>query len=137
RKFTDLKEFNVTRPVEDAQRFLEILRNFDNIQTLSFQGDQPQELFDQLPEHSVVQRLTIEREPLDVRFLLRLKNLLFLELHCSIDAETVGKVFEELAYLSPFKFRLNNELVSIETDHSKRFRILVDGDWKEAADLNA
>ena len=137
KKFTDLKEFNVTRPVQDAQRFLALLRNFNNIQTLSFKGDQPQELFDRLPEHSVIQRLTIEREPSDFRFLLRLKNLLYLELHCSIDAETVGKVFEELPYLSPFKFILNNELISIETDHSKRFRILVDGDLKEAADLNA
>lgn len=67
----------------------------------------PQELFDQLPGHCVIQSPKIHKRELDLNlgFLFRLKTLISLELpYCSIDAETIRKVFEELPFLSSFRF---------------------------------
>ena len=40
----------VDKTVQDRQRFLDILKSFDYISELLFDCDQPQELFDRLPE---------------------------------------------------------------------------------------
>ena len=71
--FTDLNRIKVD---EDIERFLNVLKNFDNISDLQFQCDQPQDLFDRLPEHCAIQSLTIENVKIsDFRFLSRLNHL--------------------------------------------------------------
>ena len=84
-------------------------------------GEQPQQLFDRLPEHSDVQLLSIASEPSDFRFLFRLNHLI--DLGCSIDAETIWKVFEELQFLSEFRFK---QQIGLYSNHSKRFEVRLD-----------
>ena len=65
-RFPRLRKIVTYRPVQDVQRFLDGLKNFDNIVQLAFLGErQPQDLFDRLPEHCAVQELTIRRAPSD------------------------------------------------------------------------
>ena len=140
RRFTDLDQLRVNRPVNDIQRFFDFLKNFDNIVKLNFWCDQ-QELFDRLPEHSALQTLAIfYGPPSDLRFLSRLKNLLHLHLGGSIDAETIRKVLEELQFLLKFSFGYNHTMVEIgiENDNPKQFDVWVNGnDPAKAADPNA
>lgn len=125
-KLTDLNQFYVRRPVQDIQRFLDILKNFSNIVGLEFSCDQPQDLFDRLPEHCAVQRLVIINSTVsDFRFLFRLRSLIHLNLECSIEEKTVRKVLEELQFLSSFNFDCKDKRVSIQIEYPKRFRISV------------
>ena len=48
-RFIDLNRIFVDRPVQDIERFLDFLKSF-NIVELYFRTDQPQELFDRLPD---------------------------------------------------------------------------------------
>ena len=134
---TDLNSIYVGRPVQNIQRFLDLLKNCDNIVDLWFDCDQPQELFDRLPEHSAVQKLTIARPPSDLAFLFRLKHLIHLYLSKSIDAETVRRAFDELPVLSSFWFKRVDDFVSIEITDSGQFRATFDSQWKTVSDLNA
>ena len=135
KRLTDLKKLFVSKPVQDVQRFLDLLKLFDNIVELEFWCDRPQDLFDQLPEHSAVQRLTFLRfdtAPSDVRFLFKLKSLLHLKLSWPIETETVRTAFEELSFLSCFEFlkkitkasRVFNRNVKIERNQGERFEVL-------------
>ena len=135
-RFPNLNEIAVNEPVEDVQRFLNFLKNFDNVVVLLFVCDQPQDLFDRLPEHSAVQRLAIHGAPADLRFLFRLKELIIIQLGCSIGLEFIRKVLEELPFLSRFYFRFLNEEATIQTGDSKRFEVSF-GRWRKVvADLN-
>ena len=142
-RFADLNTILVNDPVEDIERFLDLLKNFDNIVKLEFWDDQPQDLFDRLPEYCAVQGLYIGREISDVQFLFQLKNLVHLDLPgCQFDAESIRKAFNELQFLSQFRFKYLNKLVTIELvrikiAHPKQFRVSIDKNHKTVSNLNS
>ena len=103
-RLTELRELGVFTPIKDVQRFLDFLKNFDQIVHLKFTCDQPQDLFDRLPEHSAVQRLDIYGHLADLQFLARLKHLLHLELYPSMRVEAIRNAFE-LPFLLVFTFK--------------------------------
>ena len=137
KRFTDLKMIRVARPVQNIQRFLDLLKN---IIEFTFYCNLPQDLFDRLPEHSAVQRLTLHRPPSDLTFLFRLKHLIELGITWSIDSETIRRAFEELPVLSCFSFKYGREKVSIRIGHPKRpkqLRVWVGVNEKFVPSLNA
>ena len=136
KRFTNLNEIVVDSPVRDVERFLNFLKNCEYISELVFSRDQPA-LFDRLPEHSAVQKLTLYSPPSDLDFLFRLKHLIYLELLWSIDSETVRRALEELPALSSFYFRYDQKKASIAIDQSKQFQVSVDKQKTTVADLNA
>ena len=138
KRFTDLNEIRAFGPVQDIERFLNLLKNWENISKLSFPGYHPQDLFDRLPEHCAVQKLILSLpEPSDLAFLFRLKHLIDLELNWSIDSETIRRAFDELPLLSYFRFWYLSLLVIIEIDYPKQFKVSVNGREKTVSDLNA
>ena len=137
KRFTDLNAIDVNAPVRDVQRFLDLLKNFNNVVYLDFSCDQPQDLFYRLPEHSAVQVLYISSAVTDFQFLFRLKHLIRLYLCCSIDAESVRKILEELQFLSRFEFQCNNKGFTIVIGHSKEFEITFIGKRTNVPDLNS
>ena len=132
KRFTDLDRITVISPVQNVQRFLNLLKH-ENIVSLKLSCAQ-QDVLDRLPE--TIQRLDIRRGSFDFQFLFRLKNLLHLYLHCSIDAETVRRLFEELPYLSKFTFTYYDRRVEVKADHLKQFCVTVDDDWTKIANPN-
>ena len=126
-RYPDLNGVMVSRPVQDIQRFLNFLKHFDNIANLDFDCDQPQALFDQLPDHSAVQKLTITCALSDCGFLAKLKHLISLNVRCQVDIESVQKVLEELEFLKCFKFQYLNKKVEIEIKPSEQFQVSVIG----------
>ena len=122
RRFSDLFFIIVERPVQDIERFLNLLRNLQNIVELEFRDDQPQDLFDRLPEHSAVQSLTIYNPPSDLEFLRRLNHLNDLYVYFSIDAELIRKVFEENEFLSHFYFEYNYK-------QQATIKVIRDSEW--------
>ena len=131
-RFTGLNEISVYSRIVDVPSFLGLLKNLTNIFRLDICGDQPQELFDRLPEHSAVQNLVIRSKLSDFRFLLRLKNLINLQIDQSIDAESTRKALEELPFLTTLEFLCVNvypnhwnRRVSIQIDRPKRFEVSV------------
>ena len=138
RRFPDLSSFKVDGPVQDIERFLGLLKNFDvHISELRFlQCAQPQELFDRLPEHSALQCLTIHSAPSDFKFLFLLKDLTFLLLDCSIDIYTVRKILEELPFLSWFQFRYLDKSITIQIRQAKEFWLLLEEEWTTCSSLN-
>ena len=147
-RLTDLDTIYIKRPVQDIERFLNFVKNFNNLTSLRFLCDQPQELFDRLPEHCAVQRLAIilepsERAPSDFEFLRRLKQLIQLEVSCLIDAELVRNLFEELPFLSQFMFQFKLESIQDITiqmvpGRPKRFNLFCGG-WEgvDFPDINS
>ena len=135
KRFTDLREITVSRPVQDVQRFLDLLKNLNNISDLKFSCDQPQDLFDRLPEHSVVQKLFIHCNPSNLRFLLRLKHLTVLHVHRLMDVEFVRKISEELTHLSKLRFGFLRRKVKI--DYLNGFEVSIDGEKTKFPELNA
>ena len=125
-----LNKIKVDRSVQDIERFLNLLRNLQNIVELEFRDDQPQELFDRLPEHCALQSLIIRRATSASGCLFLLKHLTHLDVGWSIDREVVRKAFEELPVLSKFTFQRANpnypnssyhRMASIEIERSKQF----------------
>ena len=147
KRFIDLNEIVVLSPVQDIQRFLDFLKNCENIVELRFQWNQwnpSQHLFDRLPEHCNVQKLTLDRPPSDLGFLLRLKHLIHLDIDWSIDLEIVRRAFEELPALSSFKFKRavslgfsHSQQVTIEIVGPNRFEVSAGINVKTVSDLNA
>ena len=111
----------VDHTVQDIERFLDTFK-FGNICELDIGCAQPQDLFDRLPDHCDLQRLTI-MEVQDWGFLFKLKNLIELDLNCSIRAEIIQRAFEELEFLSFFSFKYANKKFKIEfIDSNRRLR---------------
>ena len=132
----DLKKIIVNCPVEDIERFLNILKNCENIVEVVLKFyDQPQDLFDRLPEHCAVQKLTLDCQPSDQTFLFQLKHLIYLKIDWSIDSKAVRRAFQELPALSYFWFRYGQRSFSIRISQSKKFQVSVGN--KTASDLNA
>ena len=137
KRFTDLNWVIVNHPVQNIERFLNLLKNCKNIVGLWFYCDQSQDLFDRLPEHCSVQKLTLWNPPSDQAFLFRLKHLIELYLDWPIDSETVRRAFEDLPAFSSFYFVYGQKTIIIETCHPKKFKVSIDGKKKKASDLNA
>ena len=133
KRFTDLNAIMVTSPVQNIDRFLDLLKNCDNIVELDFGSAQPQDLFDRLPEHSAAQDLTLSRPPSDLAFLFRLKHLIKLDVKWSIDRKTVQRAFQELPVLCLFRFGK----ASIEIRPSNEFKVSVGIGKKTVSNLNA
>ena len=125
-RFSDLYGLTVDKRVQDTQRFLDFMKNFDNIISLFLICDQSKDLLDQLPEYCTVQKLTIFNSPLDLAFTFRLKSLNILRLQFSVDLESIRKALEELHFLREFRFEyLKRELLIKIDHHSKLFEVIV------------
>ena len=137
--FTDLNEVEVQSRVEDIERFLNILKNCKDIVELRFYWDQPQDLFDRLPEHCAIQKLFINGPQSDLAFLFRLKHLIHLSIGWSIDIETVRRAFDELPALRFFSFKYGQKRASIVTVGPKQLEVKVKVNYieKTVSDLNA
>ena len=111
-RFTRLRHVCVNNPVEDIDRFLRLLKNVGEFE---FRCNQPQELFDLLPEHCAIQVLTFWVAVSDFQFLFRMKHLMRLQLYQSINIELIQKVFQEFKYLFQFDFVYHDKwfLISI------------------------
>ena len=118
KRCTDLNEILVDKPVRDTERFLDFLKTFDKITKLDFNCDQPWNLFDRLPEHYVVQNLTIGL-PSNHQFLFRFRHLVHLRVLSTVDAELIRTIFERLKFLSSFEFPWKIGNVQIEVDKIK------------------
>ena len=137
KRFTDLNEITAYRSVQDTQSSLDLLKNCESIIELQFECDQPQDLFDQLPEHCAVQWLSLSYPPSDLNFLFRLKHLIELYLDWSIDSETVRRAFQELPALYLFSFRYDQKRASIDIENPKEIQVSVDDEQKTFNNLNA
>ena len=124
KKFIDLKRIVANQPIQNVERLLDLLKNFPNIIGLDFDGDQPQELFDRLPE--CLQQLCIGHAPSDHRFLFKLRRLVRLILAYPVDTELVRKLFEELPNLFSFEFVYLNNWVRMQLGHLMRFLVMLD-----------
>ena len=139
-QLTDLDCLVLDWPVQDIDRFLSFLQNFSRIETLEILCDQPQALFDRLPEHSCLQKLNILVMLSDFKFLVRLKSLVDFNLSVPIDIEFIRMVLEELPFLEHFVFKYPKALfqIGIPIETPKRFEVYFDGRKKmiNTRDLN-
>ena len=124
-RLSHLNKLIVPKPVQHIERFLNFLTICEHVGQLQFECDQPQELFDRLPDIGAIQSLVILSGPSDFRFILRLKHLVRLDLDCQVDVEFIRKALG-LEFLSWFKFQFNNQRATVEIDHPKKFRVSVD-----------
>lgn len=139
KRFTKLNfygiNFGISQQIQDIPRFLDFLKHLDTAVGPKFLCTQPQELFDQLPGHCLAQRLTIYGPPSDLQFLLRLSNLVYLEIHCGSDFEIIRRIpsgFEELEAVSWFVFKYSSKKLSIYTDRQKRIWVCSNS-WGESS----
>lgn len=101
-----MNEFKVEAIVRDIELLLDIVKH---ILELDFDCDQPQELFDRLPEH--------RSKPARLQCIFRLrpsklKTPKIFQLYCLI-VDSVRKLFESLKFLDSFKFVCANKAVLI------------------------
>ena len=139
-RWTDLDKIFIKEPVQDIEHFLQLLNKLlKNAETLHFWSNQPQELFDRLPEYGALRGLIIYKPPLNLEFLFKLKNLLYLRIHHPIGTESARKVCEDLKLLLVFSFEHSNSQVQIEIDQieRKKFTVFVDETWADLSDLNS
>ena len=137
KRFTELKEVKVDRYVQDIKNFLDLLKSLEKIVELTFECDQPQNLFNRLPELSAVQKLSINDGHPDMDFVFRLKHLIYLHVNRYINGKTVRRAFKELSILSYFGF-YPTTYYAIETCHPKQFTISRAGEKKTTvSELNA
>ena len=136
-RFTDLDRTFVFHRVQDTARFLKFLNRFKNIIALEIWSDQPQELFDRLPEHCAVQWLTIKAEISDFAFLFKLKHLFYLTIEWSIDTHSIRKFLNELPFLAIFSFQFLGTNVKFDLVRFKQFKVSVAGRETTVSDLNA
>ena len=142
-RFTDLNEILASKRVLNTQRFLDLLKSCTNIVNLQFRDDQPQDLFDRLPEHCAVQWLSIKEAPSDSGFIFRLENLIELHLGWSVDDEFIGKVLQELRFILEFTFLYRKKRASIRVEYpdgwncQKRFLVRFGRDERETSDVAA
>ena len=136
-KFTNLNAVVVHHPVRDIERFLDFLKQFEHLEDLWIFCNQPQELFDRLPEHVDLQGLIIQARPSDFRFLFGLKNLIRLHVACEIDAEFIRRALKEFKFLTQFKSSFNHKEIIVEIDRSKRIRVCIGYGCEYVSDLDA
>lgn len=120
RRFTGLRSIDV-REVENIDRFLDFLKCFNNVVSLSFRHQQPQELFDQLPSHcSSLQVLNIESDP-GLQFVFDLKHLFSLAVANQVDGEFIREVFGRLQWMRNFSFYFKGRPFSVSLNEQKKF----------------
>lgn len=137
KRLTALRMIAVFSPIRDIERFLNLLKNFPQILHLVFYDDQPQELFDRLPDYCAVQTLEVNCPVTNLQFLTRLKFLVDFETIWSIDKELVRKVLEELEFLSWLEFwHPDKVVVKVSGYRPKQYAIWFDRKWRNVADLN-
>ena len=161
KRFIDLNEIYVNGPVQDIPRFINFLKNFDIVE-LTFTCDHPQDLFDRLPEHCTVQKLTLQYLPSDPAFLFRFENVLEVNINITIhrmgadprrpviresrtlNIEIIRRFFEQLQFASSFKFnRGPGRSMSIEVKkritkgNSIQFYVAVQDTRSTVPNLNA
>ena len=137
KRFKSLDHIRVDERVQDTQRFLNLLSELGHIATLEFKCGQSPDLFDRLPEHCALQKLTLHCEVYDFRFLFQLRHLTHLYLDRSIDAESIRKLLEELQFISRFEIKsASNEITIQIDDHRKNFQVFARGKWTILTDLN-
>ena len=122
-RFNGSSAIDVYEPIQDIERFLNFLKGLTKISCLLFVGDQPQALFDRLPDYCAVQWLIVKCALSDLRFLSSLKSLVYLELLNPIDIESVEPVLEDLPYLLQFDFKYRNKKIMVLVEHRKRFTV--------------
>ena len=135
KRFTGLNEIRISRTIQDIVRFFEFLKHLDTFAELEFWCDQPQELFDQLPEHCAARRMTIDSALTDFSFLFRLKKLVSLWVR-SIDLETASRILRELDLLAQFKFTYISE-IEIRIDQPNKLQVLMCGRREVFSDLDS
>ena len=116
KRYTDLQSIIIHKPVQDTQRFLNLLKNCNNLVVIEFLCGQPQDLFDRLPEHSAPKQFILRNSlhPLpDLGFIFKLKDLFHICLEFEIDNELVRKAFDELELLNMFWFMYRNKYAII------------------------
>lgn len=137
-RFVDLNKIIVDGPVENVERFLDLLKKFEHIVCLDFNGTQPQQLFNRLHEHSAVQTLTIRSAPSDFQFLFRLKQVTQLILKCrQIDLFIIRMVFQAMPFVYLFEFRFNGKDFQIQVLNRKEFWLLLNEKITKFFSLNA
>ena len=135
-RFIDLNKIIVSRPVQDIERFLNLLKNFANIYSLIFQCDQPHVLLDRLPDHCALQSLRICK-PSDPNFLFRLRRMIHLYLDWSVHSELIRKALEEFDFLSSFIFKYNDDHALIRIGHPKDYKVSIGIYWDAVYDVDA
>lgn len=130
KRFIKMNDIRVNQPVQQWCRFLTFLKNFHNVEALSFSAPQPQQLFDKLPDYCSVQKLKIENGAQDLEFLFELHHLIDLSIDSVIDAQFIHRIFRELKLLLKLRFCVhqsrhttNDPHVSIEIAPSKLFQV--------------
>lgn len=107
KRFVNLSMILVEKPIHSKAipRFLQFLKDVENIASLSFKNSQPQDLFDRLPDHCALQELTISgNEHLDLEFLFRLKDLTKISISHRIKSDFLRRLLREFEFLSEFSF---------------------------------
>ena len=143
-RLTDLSSIHISEPIQDIQRFLDFLKSLDtNDIQLYFLCDQPQDLFDRLPDAMPhLEGLYISMKVLNLDFLLRFKNLIHLKLFCSVDSGFIQKAFKEFEFCLCLEFKYANKDIRVKVqgivEASKRFFVLIDKEESpEIPNLNA
>ena len=135
-RLTDCHALLVKMPVQNVQDFLDFLDSFDQIVDLKFLCDQPQDLFDQLPEHCDLESLRIRTKPADLRFLSRLQGLTYLRADFPVDVSLIQKLLEELQFLALFEFSFMDHLAEIR-ECPTAFEVRVGRTMTRPCDRNA
>ena len=137
RRFVELREIVLDQPVQNVERFLDFLSSLDKIMYLHFcQGAQTQQLFDRLPGHGTIQKLTIQYVVDDFSFLTRLQHLIYIDLFRSIDIELARQVLERLPFLSLFYFRYQTVRIMISTSYQSTYLVQVGRRGERVVHLN-
>lgn len=139
-KFTDLDKINVNRPVQSVPQFLDVLKSSGRISELVFHCSQPLGLFERLPDHCAVQKLTLNfQPPPDFGFILRLRDLIHLDLGCAIGTQLVRQAFEQIEYLSYVRFEYFTKLIKLQRNNPKKlqYRASVGNQTADDLDLDA
>lgn len=129
KKFVDLHEIKVDESIDpkNTQQFLQFLKNLKGkIVSLTFYSNQPQDLFDRLPDYCSLRDLKFfENESLDLEFLLRFKELTSFTFDNPIDADFLPRVFKELEFLLTFCYINRFDTFVTVSRQAKRFSVLV------------
>ena len=134
KRFTDFSIIVFDR-VQDIDRFLD-LTNLENLMAMVFFFDQPQELFDRLPEHCAVRNLFIRNASLD--FLSKLKHLSQLVVQNSMDIESIRNILEQYPFLQEFSCLHRGNGVSIRiSSNPKRFSVSIAAKEANVSDVDA